>query len=300
MKGKLVNSRTRLYAIIGDPISHTLSPVIMNYSFQKLGLDNVFVAMRCGPEEVDAVMKALRIIDLAGYVVTMPLKELVSPYLDDIRGEARISGAVNCIQNMDGKLIGYNTDAMGFWSAIQSVNSGSNAKPINKLFILGMGGLAKAVATEAAIHGVRNIVACNRLEEPKFIDSFRAFGEKLSMEFPGTRVALLPWEAEQWSSEAADSDVIMNVTPIGLDGKGTLHQIFPYHSVKSDIIFFDAPLSADITMFIQKAKSNGHRVLNGLDLIVHQGVYALKILTGKDIEIDEMYRGVLDFLSYSR
>jgi shikimate dehydrogenase len=295
MGGHTVNAKTRLFAILGDPVTHTMSPVIMNSSFRRLGLDNVFVAMRCDAAHVGVVMEALRAIDLAGYVITMPLKEIVAPYLDELCGEAKISGAVNCIQNDGGRLVGHNTDSKGFWSAIQEKNAGDSGIKVNKLFILGMGGLAKAVATEAAMQGVRTIVAVNRVEEPLFIERFKSFSEKLRGEFRDVTVTLLPWSPDKWIPELADVDVVINVTPIGLESKGRLHAEFPYGSVPQRTIFFDSPI-APRTEFLQEARARGHKVINGLDLVVHQGVYAFKIITGLSVGFEDMRRDAQEFL----
>ena len=119
MEAQLVNARTKIYAILGDPISHSMSPVIMNASFRRFGMDCVFLALKCGKKDADCVMKALRCVDLAGYVFTMPMKEAVGEYLDEWKDEALLTGAVNCVLNKDGYLTGYNTDSMGFWTAVE-------------------------------------------------------------------------------------------------------------------------------------------------------------------------------------
>jgi len=296
MTPKLVNSHSKVFAIIGDPIEHVMSPVIMNYAFQKLGLDNIFIALKCDVSHVSTTMEALRFADLSGYVVTMPLKETVIPLLDEVRGSASIALAVNCIKNEDGRLIGYNTDALGAWSAISEINAGCDAAPVNDLFLFGMGGLSKAVATEAVLHGVRKITAVNRVEEPVYINSFRNLMEKLQVDYPDLRVSILPWEADIWSADLASADVVFNVTPNGLGNNSTLQNEFPYDAVKPDAIFFDAPITPKLAGFLQIAKEKGHRVLTGIDLVVHQGIFALKIFTGESIDYDEMRKAAIDFI----
>ena len=298
METKTVSAKTKLFAILGDPILHCMSPVIMNASFRRLGLDNVFVAMRCDAAHIGVVMEALRVIDLGGYVITTPLKEIVTQYLDELCGEAKISGAVNCIQNSGGRLVGYNTDSMGFWSAIQEKNTGNGAITVNKLFLFGMGGLAKAVATQAAMQGVRNIAVVNRVEELAVIESFKAFSKKLCAEFPKVQVNFLPWDSESWAPELADTDVVMNVTPIGLETKGTLHVELPYEKTAQKAIFFDSPITFK-SDFLLEAEARGHKVINGLDLNIHQGVYAFKIMTGLSVGYEEMRRDALEFIGWS-
>ena len=149
MEPFIVNAKTDLYAILGDPISHSMSPVIHNNAFRRFGMDKVFLAVRCDPEHVDEMMRSLRFMDLKGYVFTMPLKEMVFSHMDEVKDEAEITGAINCVQNENGRLIGYNTDSRGFWTAVASRNVKN--RPINRVFILGMGGFAKAAAAQAAL-----------------------------------------------------------------------------------------------------------------------------------------------------
>jgi shikimate dehydrogenase len=125
----------------------------MNNAFKRCGLDNVLVALRCDVDHFPLVMDALRAMDIGGYVITMPFKELVAAHIDELRDEARISGSVNCIENDNGRLIGYNTDCKGFWDAILEKNRGDGEIPIRKLFLFGMGGVARAVTTKAALQG---------------------------------------------------------------------------------------------------------------------------------------------------
>ena len=295
MGGNIISSKSKLFAIIGDPITHCMSPVIMNSSFRRLGLDNVFVAMHCAVEDIDVVMKALRAINLSGYVVTMPLKERVVPYLDEMRDEAEISGVVNCIQNDNGRLIGHNTDSKGFWAAIQEKNTDAHPIKVDNLFILGMGGLAKAVAIQAAMQGVCNITAANRIEDVLFVESFKVFSKKLCAKFPQVKMTFLPWEPNKWKANLADADVIINVTPNGLESTDTLSTEFPYENAPQKALFFDSP-AVMTTPFLQKAEKRGHRVINGVELNAHQGVYAFEIMTGHSVQYQDMRNDALMYL----
>ena len=130
-------------------------------------MDCVFLALKCGKKDADCVMKALRCVDLAGYVFTMPMKEAVGEYLDEWKDEALLTGAVNCVLNKDGYLTGYNTDSMGFWTAVRE--KCDPKRTIRKVFVMGMGGFAKAAAAQAALQGVSEIVVANRLWETVFV-----------------------------------------------------------------------------------------------------------------------------------
>lgn len=112
MREKTVNAQSRLYAILGDPISHSMSPVIMNRAFDRLGMDSVFLALPANLETFPKVMEAMKLIDLKGYVFTMPVKEAALSCMDALSSEAEVIGAVNCAVNENGKLTGCNTDSI--------------------------------------------------------------------------------------------------------------------------------------------------------------------------------------------
>ena len=291
----MVNAQTGIYAILGDPINHSISPVIMNRSFRRLHVDSVFLAFRCGPEDVDCIMRAFKLVDLKGYVFTMPIKELVHTYLDELVGEAAITGAVNCVHNKNGYLTGYNTDSLGFWTAAQAKNT--SQKTIEKVFVLGMGGFAKAAVAQAALQGVGEITVVNRMEEAGFVRGFEAFLGKLRKEASETIFRMLPWEPGAWRHELSDADLVVNATPNGMGGGGDLHETFPYGDAKPDAIFFDAIYNPLKTQFLQIAESRGHPISDGLDLLAHQGVCSFKIWTGISVDPKQMKQDALDFLA---
>lgn len=290
----IVNSKTGVYAILGDPIAHSMSPVIMNSSFSRFNMDKVFLGLRCNIEEIDNVMKALKTIDLKGYVFTMPLKECVGKHLDELKDEAAITGAVNCVNNVNGYLTGYNTDSIGFWTSIQEKNI--LKKELKKLFVFGMGGFSKAAVTQAALQGVKEIVVTNHFEEEKFVNSFKEFLQRLYQKVSDIKVSLLPWDRELWKEELKTSDIVANATPNGLGSKGDLHLQVPYESVNQDAIFFDAIYDPLKTRFLEIAEERGHSIVAGLDLLSHQGACSFEIWTGETVDPGIMKSDALRFL----
>lgn len=298
MNSNIVNAGTKIFAILGHPVHHCMSPVIMNRSFERMGLDCVFLALKCDVGDVDVMMRALKNAELQGYVFTMPVKEKMTPYLDELREEAEITGAVNCVQNQSGRLIGYNTDSLGFWSAVQEKNQGG--VKIKKVFLMGMGGFAKAAAVQAALQGVKEIVAVNHFSEKAYVDSFRSFQERLLEKVPDVQVELADWNVKDWPEELNDSDVIVNATSNGLNGIGDLDRIFPYGAVPDHALFFDAVYTPVETAYLKAAKKRGHRIIGGLDLLAHQGACSFKLWTGLDVSPSVMYEDAAEFLAESR
>lgn len=298
MREKTINAKTGLYAILGDPISHSLSPVIMNSEFDRRDMDCAFLALKSREGDMDMVMKALRLFGLKGYVFTMPVKEAAVPYMDELKAEAEIIQAVNCAKSVDGRLVGYNTDSLGFWRAVQSHNH--QKKAVRKAFVLGMGGFAKAAVAQLALQGVGEIVVANRLEETAYVESFGRFIERLKNWVPEVQVRCLDWDPQEWKQELGDVDLIANGTSNGMYGSGDLGTMFPYDHVAEDAVFFDAVYAPLVTEFLKNAKARGHQTVEGLELLVYQGICSFQIWTGLEAEAGAMRENALRFLQGTR
>ena len=293
MRKKTVNPKTGLYAILGDPISHSMSPVLMNSSFDRLDMDNVFLALKANLETFDTVMTAMKHVGMKGYTFTMPVKEVALAHMDELSDEAAIIGAVNCAVNRDGKLTGYNTDSLGFWAAVQEKNT--EKRPIRKAFIMGAGGFGRAAAAQAALQGVEEIVVANIMDHTPFIESFRLFMARIAAKCPDVTIRLVDWKPEEWTAELASSQLVVNATPNGLKDKGDLHEVFPYEAVSPGTIFFDAIYEPRFTRFLKEADARGFVTVTGLDLLAHQGVCSFRNWTGAEVDYDTMRRDVLDY-----
>ena len=293
MREETVNAKSRLYAILGDPISHSMSPVIMNSAFDRLHMDCVFLALKANLETFDQVMAAMKLIDLKGYVFTMPVKEAALPYMDALSDEAQVIGAVNCVVNKDGKLIGYNTDSIGFWTAVQEKNV--EKRPIRKAFVMGAGGFTRAAVAQAALQGVPEIVVANIMSHASFVESFRHFLTRIDAKCPEVRIRLIDWDPELWRKELGDCQLVANATPNGMKDQGDLHQIFPYEAVSPGTIFFDAIYEPRVTRFLRRAGELGFQTVAGLDLLAHQGVCSFYNWTGVQVSPEQMRQDVLQF-----
>ncbi|MGE4453872.1 MAG: shikimate dehydrogenase [Sphaerochaeta sp.] len=290
---KTISGHTALYAILGDPIAHAMSPVLMNSNFERLELDKAFLALKANLNDFHEIFPVLVKLGFEGYVFTMPVKEIAVDYMDDLTQEAKIIGAINCAVRKNGKLIGSNTDSIGFWNAIQHANSAS--KPINKAFVLGSGGFSKAAIAQAAIQGVKEIVVTNHFEEASFIESFQKFHARLLNHIPDVQITLVDWIPEAWEPILTTCDLIANGTPNGMADKGDLHNVFPFDSVRSDTIFFDAIYLPRETKFLRMARSRGHIGVEGLDLLVHQGAVSFWNYTQKEASPSVMKEDILRF-----
>jgi shikimate dehydrogenase len=272
VKSPLVSGKTGLYAILGDPIEHALSPVIHNSVFQSLGLDKVFLALRVNRSTLKLAMDMVRTLHFKGIVTTMPLKEEVMAYLDDLSPEARLIGAVNTIVNNQGKLTGYNTDSLGFWVSLEELNVTPQT-----FFLFGAGGVSKAIAAQIALQGAKKLYITNRRLEKAL-----ALSDKM-MSLGRTEIEVIPWEPEAWEKGLLDSELIVNGTSLGMKHEGDLSElVLSWDRMSRQSIIYDTVYEPLETTLLRKARSLGFPVIPGTALVLHQALIASRFFTGKE------------------
>ena len=274
---KEINEETKLYGIIGNPVSHSMSPAIHNASFIEKGLNNVYVPLKIA--NIDAFMRECRKIDFQGFSVTIPHKESVLPFLDDLDHTARKIGAINTIVNRKGKLTGYNTDCMaavmGLEYSMKEANETLNNK---KVSIIGAGGAARAIAFGLKEKGC-DITIFNRTIE-------RA--EKLSHD--------VKCKFESFEEiHQIDSDILINTTSIGMfpnvDQTPVSKDI-----LKEGMIVFDAVYNPIETRLLREANENGCHTVNGLSMFINQAAEQFRLWTNIDAPIELMTKVVKEML----
>ena len=172
-----IDGKTRLYGLLGSPVSHSLSPFIHNEGFRRLSLNARYLAFRVGEKELEGTLFALRKMQVGGLNLTMPLKEAVLPLCDSLSKEARLSSSVNTlIFSENGEMTGSSTDGIGFFRALEAENGSTQGK---RLCLMGLGGAGKAVLSRAVYTEVSEI---RLLQRASSIDKNRAFIEKVEQE----------------------------------------------------------------------------------------------------------------------
>jgi len=263
------------FAVIGDPISHSLSPVMHNTNFKVLGLNDTYEALHIPVQDFDNIKEIITEKNLSGFNITIPHKERIIPFLDDIDEQAKAVGAVNTVKIEGNKWIGYNTDGLGYVKGLKQVYPDlSNAY----ILILGAGGASKGIAT-----------VLSQCVQPKLTIANRTMSRFDNWKLDINAITLQ--QAEQYLDEF---DIIINTTSAGLDNNKEsvirLDQLSP-NTLVSDIIYIPYK-----TSFLQQAEEKGNPIYNGLDMFVYQGAESFKIWTGKDAEIKEMKLAVLNQL----
>ncbi|HLQ31253.1 MAG TPA: shikimate dehydrogenase [Chloroflexota bacterium] len=260
---------TKRLALIGYPVSHTLSPAIHGAAIRELGLDLTYEAVETTPERLPAFMDELRGPDWLGCNVSVPHKEAVLPFMAELSGEARAIGAVNTILNGDGRMQGYNTDAAGFLHDVQEHFGPVQGK---RVVVLGAGGAARAVCYELA----------SKAERVWVLNRTSARAEALVLELAGTLQVGSP-------EHLRECQLIVNCTSAGLHaGDSPL----PDELVPRSVQLYDLIYNPAETRLMKAVKQRGGKAVNGLGMLVRQAAAAFQIWTGIEPPLSVMFEAV--------
>jgi shikimate dehydrogenase len=282
-----IKGTTKVTGIIGWPVEHTLSPIMHNAGFAQLGLDFCYLPLAVKPEELGPAVAGLRALNIRGVNVTVPHKEKVIKYLDEVRGPARLIGAVNTIINKDGQLIGYNTDGPGF---IEFLKKTARFNPRNKtIVIFGAGGAARAFSFMLFSHGARAIFLFD-IDRKKSLSIKKA----LCQHFPGQVNLLELKSGRQFAKILGRTDLLINATPIGMPPheKESPLKKENFAFLKKDCLVVDSIYHPAKTIFLLEAEKRKLKIFNGTSLLVQQGVLAFELFTGKKIKPAVFYQAL--------
>ena len=279
-----ISGKTRVCAIIGDPVQHSLSPVIHNAAFNEVGLNLVYVAFNVGVTELKDAILGAKTLGIHGLNITMPHKHSVMNYLDKINMTAKNIGAVNTILNKNGILIGYNTDGAGAMLALKENGICTEEK---KLVLLGAGGAAKAIAYQAA-QEVEELVILNRTVEKakqlaKILHSFNAkvIGKMLSNNV--------------LYKELTTANILVNATSVGMYPDNNNSPV-PSDLLTSDLCVMDIIYNPLNTKLLNDAKCAGAKTITGVDMLIYQGAVAFEIWTKCTAPVEVMKKAALNEL----
>lgn len=279
------SGRTLLYGLIGNPVSHSLSPFIMNRAFSEIGLDAVYMAFGMRPALLETALGGLYAMGAGGVNVTFPFKEEVLYHLDVVSSDADLAQAVNTIVFLDGEVHGFNTDAPGTATALEAFAEvsleGSSA------FIYGCGGSARAAAYGLLERGVDRVVFGVRAPEKA-----EMVVERYRFAFPEQEVDMVPLLdagiRDLRRREIRDAAVVINATPVGMAGvsEGTLIEDPAW--IRPGQCWFEFVYHPVRTPFLQAAAAAGAKTLGGIALLVSQAAETFRLWTDHSFDIDEM------------
>ena len=274
-----IDGYTRLAAVVANPIKHSISPFIHNSAFEATNTNGVYLAWEVGATDLAETVANIRRYQMYGINLSMPYKEQVIPYLDELSEEARLIGAVNTVVNREGTLIGYNTDGKGFFKSLPSFKISRK-----RLVLLGAGGAAKAILAQAILDGVSQISIFVRSSS---MEKTRPYLEKIQ-NATGFRVDLFALEdVQDLQDSITKADLLVNATSVGMDGSSQpipTSIVLPEKLLVADVIYqpFETP-------FLKWARKQENQSINGLGMLLYQAAEAFQLWTGKEMPTDQIW-----------
>ena len=262
-----ISGTTKLFGLIGSPVSHSASPAMQNYGFQACGVDGAYLAFDIKEEEVPEFVKSMRLLNIQGCNVTMPNKTAAAQNMDELSPAAELIGAVNTIVNRDGKLYGHITDGEGFVANLKDHGIGVEGKDI---VIFGAGGAATAIQVQCALDGAKSITIFNPRDP--FFERAQKMVEKIKAKVP----------------ECHAADILVNGTLLGMKPKEDTTVISDTTMFHEGLVVADVVYNPEETRFLREAKEHGCITVPGKGMLLWQGVASFKLFTGKDMPVDEV------------
>lgn len=281
-----IDARTKIVGLIGYPIAHTLSPVMHNAAFRELGLNFAYLPFEVSPEELGSAIKGMVSLGIVGLNVTIPHKEGVKEYLDELSDEAEMIGAVNAIHKTDEGLRGDNTDGRGFLRSL--MESGIDLVD-KRIFLLGAGGAARACAFMLANSRVYRIILTD-----KAIIKAGSLVKDLTARFqiPAEVVSL---DDERTKNYIRGSDLFINATPVGMNKDDEL--LIDPDWLHKDMVVYDLIYNPRETVLLRAVKEKGARAISGMEMLLYQGALSFELWTGRKAPIEVMRQALEEELN---
>jgi shikimate dehydrogenase len=287
----MLTGKAKLAGIIGDPVSHSMSPALHGFWLDQYKIDGVMVPLPTKAENFTKVIDGLRHAGFKGVNVTIPHKEAAHALAHTLDGAAKISGAVNLLVfREDGRIDGFNTDAFGLSESLER-SLGTDALKKKKAVLLGAGGAARAgvLALDMPL-GVSNIHILNRN-----LQRAKALAESL---LPHVKAKLIPGTLEDWPAVGRDADLLLNTTSAGMAGNSPLQidlGVLPKSAAVCDIVY--NPLETEL---LKNAAARGHRTVDGLGMLMHQAVFSFSSFFGSVPGVTPELRAALEKMLRAR
>lgn len=287
----MITGKTKLLGVIGDPIEHSLSPVMHNAAIAKLQLNYVYLPFPIKPENLPTAISGFTAIGLTGFNVTIPHKEAIIPLLTEVSPIAKEIGAVNTVWRTETGWNGTNTDVEGFLAPLKSYNQ--NWQQTTAL-ILGCGGAARAVVAGCAQLNCAKIQVVGR--DPQKLKAFQNSWRNSQL---AVNLSVHPWQ--ELPDLIGESNLLVNTTPVGMYPhvdespiSVELMEKLPRNAIAYDLIYTPNP-----TKFLQIAKEQGANAIDGLEMLIQQGAAALQIWLKQQAPVDVMRQSLRQYLGLS-
>ncbi len=285
-KERLITGKTKLLGVIGHPVEHSLSPAMHNAAIAHLGLDYVYLPFPIAPHNLEIAIAGFAAIDVVGFSVTIPHKQAIIPLLSEITPIAQAIGAVNTVSRQNNQWVGTNTDIEGFIAPLQTTYKQDWSQKV--AVILGNGGAARAVVAGCHQLGFAKIHVVGRN-----VQRLQEFGNSWNNSPISENLEVHQWE--ELPKLIPQANLLVNTTPIGMYPKVNESPLsvkeianLPKGAIAYDLIYIPKP-----TQFLEQAEKQGAIAIDGLEMLVQQGVAALKIWLQQETVPVEVMRQAL-------
>ena len=275
------------YLVIGNPIEHSLSPLLHNYWFKKYGLDSIYEKRKAFKDDLQIIVEQVKNGELKGVNITVPFKREIFDYIDTSPHEVQLTKSVNTLIKEGDKVVGYNTDQGGFEISL----SKNNWKPEGKkILIIGAGGVTPSIlSTFIKRKGDNKIYLCNRTRNKA--EELKEYWDKIVNSYGMKKNTI---EIVDWGKKIELCDLVINTTSVGLSKDENINFDFSDYDNNKDVLFYDLIYNPQETNFLRKAKLRGNRTMNGKLMFLWQAQLAFKMWTGKSPEINDEVIDLLD------
>jgi shikimate dehydrogenase len=280
-----VDSSTELYGIFGHPVKHSFSPAMHNAAFNKLDINSVYLAFDIFPDNLELAVNSIKQLNIKGINVTIPHKQEIIKYLDEISEEAKYTGAVNTVKNTNGYLYGHNTDVGGFLKALE-VDLDLIGFTDKSAVLIGAGGAARAVLSALCMKNIKSINIFNRS-----VDKASSLSEYFKRQFSNVNIEHYKLSDNGKLNESlSKSDLIINSTSGGMHGHESLD--LSLQNLKHNSYVYDLVYNPRETDLVKHARTLGHKASAGLSMLLYQGAESFEVWTGLQAPIMEMKNAI--------
>jgi len=266
----MINGKTKITGLIGDPVEHTISPHMHNAGFSYFNLNYVYVSFQVKKENLQAAIIGAKSLDIKGLNVTIPHKIDVMKFLDTIDTTAEHIGAVNTIK-LDDEIKGFNTDGLGAIRAIEELSAVKN----KKIVILGAGGASRAISFQAVLSKAGRVIIANRT-----IDKALKLTDNLKNNLDADAMAM--GLGDKLKKELLDTDILINTTPIGMYPNINQKPLVTSDMMHEGLIVNDVIYNPLETELLKEAHKAGAKAISGIKMLIYQGIESFKIWTGRE------------------
>lgn len=278
-----ISGHTQLGCLLGTPVAHSVSPLMHNESFRLLGMDRVYLCFDTKGKHLGIIVDALRQMNVYGFNLTMPDKETVMEYLDELSPAAQMIGAVNTVVNDNGRLIGHNTDGIGYMRSLLDADYDCASGPMT---LLGAGGAASSIAIQAALDGVPKLHIVNR--RGRSWENALQLADKINQNTSCLADVIDMADHTALKTAIQESHLLTNATSLGMAPNTDTTSIADISCLHPDLLVSDIVYNPRITRLMKESSECGCRTINGMYMLLYQGAAGFKLWTGEEMPVEQI------------